>query len=401
MRLLGKPLDVGPGQSGWIRQQLPPEEAELVQSARVGLLVPLAMPADGSEVLLALGTKRSEEPYSKEDQEFFVAIAASLSLLVDRPAPRAAADSFGECPRCGICDDSGVSACERDGAALARIRLPRVLAQRYRLERRLGRGGMGTVYEAADTALDRRVAVKVIREDLVGSASAADRFRLEARAAAGFSHPNVVTIHDFGVARETRAFLVMELLRGATLREEMREARRLAPARTVAILRDLAAAVDAAHARQLVHRDLKPENVFLAGDAKDQVKLLDFGLAKFLASGSESETAAATGAGIIVGTVHYMGPEQLRGSTVGVSCDLWAIAVMAYEMLAGALPFAAATAADYQMAVLSGRFTPIHTHLPDAPGRLREFFVSALALDPSRRPTRAPVLVADLERALA
>jgi tRNA A-37 threonylcarbamoyl transferase component Bud32 len=401
MRLLGKPLDVGPGQSGWIRQQLPPEEAELVQSARVGLLVPLAMPADGSEVLLALGTKRSEEPYSKEDQEFFVAIAASLSLLVDRPAPRAATDSFGECPRCGTCDDSGVSACERDGAALARIQLPRVLAQRYRLERRLGRGGMGTVYEAADTALDRRVAVKVIREDLVGSASAADRFRLEARAAAGFSHPNVVTVHDFGVARETRAFLVMELLRGATLREEMREARRLAPARTVAILRDLAAAVDAAHARQLVHRDLKPENVFLAGDAKDQVKLLDFGLAKFLASGSDSETAAATGAGIILGTVHYMGPEQLRGSTVGVSCDLWAIAVMAYEMLAGALPFAAATAADYQMAVLSGRFTPIDTHLPDAPGRLQEFFLGALALDPSRRPTRAPLLVADLQRALA
>ena len=260
---------------------------------------------------------------------------------------------------------------------------------------------MGTVYEASDTALDRRVAVKVIREDLVGSASAADRFRLEARAAAGFSHPNVVTIHDFGVARETRAFLVMELLRGITLREEMREARRLAPARTVGILRDLAAAVDAAHARQLVHRDLKPENVFLAGDAKDQVKLLDFGLAKFLASGSEGETAAATGAGIIVGTVHYMGPEQLRGSTVGVSCDLWAIVVMAYEMLAGALPFAAATAADYQIAVLSGRFTPIHTHLPDAPERLQAFFVGALALDPSRRPKRAPVLVADLERALA
>jgi tRNA A-37 threonylcarbamoyl transferase component Bud32 len=402
LRLLGKPLDLGPGQSGWIRQQLPPDEAELVRSARVALLVPIATPPGGSEALLALGAKRSEEPYSSEDQEFMAAIAGSLGLLIERPVSRAARDAFGECPRCGACDDSGVGTCAHDGSELARIQLPRLLAQRYRLDRRLGRGGMGTVYEAADTALDRRVAVKVIREDLVGSPAAADRFRLEARAAASFSHPNVVTVHDFGVARETRAFLVMELLRGCTLRDEMRGARRLSPARTVAILRDLAAAVDAAHARQLVHRDLKPENVFLVGDGKDQVKLLDFGLAKSLARDDETVAAAtATGAGVIVGTVHYMGPEQMRGSGVGVTVDLWAIAVMAYEMLSGALPFAASTAADYQSAVLSGRFSPIRSHLPDAPERLQAFFAGALALDPSRRPDRAPLLVADLERALA
>src|SRR5439155_6274584 len=108
---------------------------------------------------------------------------------------------------------------------------------RYRLERRLGRGGMGTVYAAADLSLERRVAVKVIRDDLVGSAEAAERFRREARAAASFAHPNVVTIHDFGVAAATRAFLVMELLHGATLREELRREKRLAPPRALAILR--------------------------------------------------------------------------------------------------------------------------------------------------------------------
>jgi len=399
VRLLGKPLDVGPGQSGWLRRQLPPEEDDFVRRARAGLLVPVAMRPAGPDVMLVLGEKRSEEPYSSEDQEFLAAVAASLGLLVDRPAPGAAADSMAECPRCGACDDSGATSCGRDGAALARVQLPRVLAQRYRLDRRLGRGGMGTVYEALDMALDRSVAVKVIRDDLLGSAAAADRFRREARAAAGFSHPNVVTVHDFGVASETRAFLVMELLRGVTLRDELRAQTRLEPARALAILRDLAAAVDAAHARHLVHRDLKPENVFLAGDARNQVKLLDFGLAKVLAGGSDGETAAATGAGVVVGTVHYMGPEQLRGLAADVSCDLWAIAVMAYEMLAGTLPFSGA-AADYQRAVLSGLFTPVQTRLPEAPARLQDLFGQALALDPSRRPGRASVFVAELERAL-
>jgi hypothetical protein len=401
-RLLGKPLELGLSQSGSISRQLPPEEADLARQAGLGLIVPVATPDEGIEVLLALGVKRSEEPYSSDDQQLLGAIAASLALLVERPTARPAADVFGECPQCGLCDSAGVITCSRDGAALSDVRLPRVLGERYRLDRRLGRGGMGTVYEAADLELNRSVAVKVIREELVGSPAAADRFRREARAAAGFSHPNVVVVHDFGVVRDTRAFLVMELLRGSSLRDMLRREGRLPGSRVVAILHDLAAAVDAAHARRLVHRDLKPENVFLAGDSPDAaVKLLDFGLAKFLA-GTEEKTAkatTATGAGQIVGTVHYMGPEQLRGSA-GTECDLWAIAVMAYEMLTGALPFEGVAAADYQSSVLSGRFTPVGTRLPGAPAGLQGCFASAFALEPARRPSRAPALVAGLERAL-
>jgi serine/threonine-protein kinase len=259
---------------------------------------------------------------------------------------------------------------------------------------------MGTVYEAVDTGLSRRVAVKVIREDLLGSALAADRFRLEARVAASFSHPNVVVVHDFGIAGETRPFLVMELLHGISLREALRAQRRLDPERSLAILRDLASAVDAAHARSLVHRDLKPENVFLAGEASDQIKLLDFGLAKPLAANAEGETAAATSAGVIVGTVHYMGPEQLRGGQACTGWDLWAIAVMAYEMLAGALPFEGHTAADYQSAVLSGRFAPLRARWPEAPDGLQQVFDNALAPEPSSRPVRASVFASELDRAL-
>jgi len=397
--LLGRPLDVGPGQSGWMEQHLPLEEAHFVRQARIALLVTVPAGPEGRDVLLVLGVKRSEEPYSREDQDLLTGVAAGLGLLMERPAAAVSRDSFAQCPLCGGCHDAGALTCTEDGVTLEIVQLPRVLGERYRLERRLGQGGMGTVYEAADIALARRVAVKVIREELVGSAAAAERFRLEARAAASFSHPNVVTVHDFGIARDTRAFLVMELLRGASLRDLLQRQARLEPPRVVSILREVAAAADTAHARQLVHRDLKPENVFLTrDDGPGRVKVLDFGLAKFMAA--PTDAATVTGSGTIVGTLHYMGPEQLRAGTVDPGWDVWAMAVMAYEMLAGALPFAGTAAIDYQSAVLAGQFTPVHEHLAGAPPGLQAFFEGALAPDPSRRPRSATRLVAALEAAL-
>jgi len=398
-RLLGKPVDVGPGQSGWVSQQLPEDEVELVRRTGLALIVPVPQPEDGPDAFLALGTKRSEEPYSREDHQLIASVAAGLGLLLDLPAAAASRSSFAECPRCGACHDAGTDVCPTDGVALAAVPLPRLLAERYRLERRVGQGGMGAVYEASDLELGRRVAVKVIREELVASAAAAERFRREARAAAGLAHPNVVTVHDFGVARETRAFLVMELLRGATLRDALEREGRLSPPRAVRLIREVSAAADTAHARGIVHRDLKPENVFLVCDeAGERVKVLDFGLAKL---GPEHEDAAtATASGVMLGTLHYMGPEQLRGGTVDPGWDRWAIAVMAYEMLTGALPFEAPTALDYQIAVLAGRFTPVARRLTEAPASLQAYFESAFATDPSRRPADLPSFVNGLEAAL-
>src|SRR5207247_4474050 len=140
----------------------------------------------------------------------------------------------------------GANQCSRESARLVPVILPRLLDGRYCLERRLGRGGMGTVYAASDRALERRVAVKVIREDLVGSADAAERFRREARVAASFAHPNVVTVHDFGVAEGNRAFLVMELLEGGSLRECLWRHKSIAPARTSSLFRYVRACLDAA-----------------------------------------------------------------------------------------------------------------------------------------------------------
>ena len=246
LQVLGKPLEVSLSGTGWLTQQLPHEETDSLRRSRIELLVPITGGPGRTQALVALGPKRSEEPYTGEDQELLVSIATSLALLLDRPvaaAPAPHTDAFEECPQCGACYDTGLSQCAEDGARLSRVNVPRVLSDRYRLDRRLGRGGMGTVYVATDAALERRVAAKVIRDDLVGSIDAANRFRREARATAAFSHPNVVTVHDFGVDRETRAFLVMELLDGTNLRDELTRQTRLPADRSLQILRAVCSAV--------------------------------------------------------------------------------------------------------------------------------------------------------------
>ena len=404
LRVLGKPLEVTLTESGWLKQQLPHEETDFLRQARIELVVPVAIDQNRREALLALGAKRSEEPYTREDQDLLVAIAASLALLLEKPAPEVVrvSEAFEECPECGTCYDTRAGRCTQEGANLVPTRLPRLLAGRYRLERRRGRGGMGAVYEAVDTALERRVAVKVIRDDLVGSMEAAERFRREARAAASFTHPNVVTVHDFGVAAGTRAFLVMELLEGLTLREELKRQKRFEPPRTVAILRGVCEAVEAAHRRLLVHRDLKPDNIFLVRAETGEIpKVLDFGIAKFLPLPTDTRATADTGPGQLVGTIAYMSPEQWLGQPVDAAWDLWALAIVAYEMLTGAQPFAGGvTPADWQVALLAGRFTPVSKHLPEAPMRWQEFFARAFALERERRPGSARVFFSALEQAL-
>jgi eukaryotic-like serine/threonine-protein kinase len=404
VRLLGKPLEITLTETGWLKQQLPQEETHLLRQARIEWLIPVATAAERSEALLAVGFKRSEEPYTREDQDLLLAIAASMSLLLERPAAArpAAAEAFEECPTCGSLYGSGAARCPREGAELSLVRLPRLLAERYRLDRRLGGGGMGVVYEATDTALERRVAAKVMRDELAGSATAADRFRREARAAAAFSHFNVVTIHDFGVAAESRAFLVMELLNGVDLRVELRQKQRLPAARVVEVLRGVCAALEAAHQSGLTHRDIKPENIFLARIAGVEVpKVLDFGLAKFVSSSGATQSMNETGVGQLVGTLRYMSPEQLRGEPAAASWDLWALAVVAYEMLAGKYPFEGATTSDWHVAVSTGRFTPLARHVPTAPVTWQEFFGRALAVERERRPAAAAGFFSELERALA
>lgn len=400
-KLLGRPFDIAAG-GGWLASQLPARELDCLRQAGAELLAPIGTTGETLSACLVLGSKRSEEPYTAEDRTLLGAIADNLAPVAGRPAevPQIVR-TLSECPQCGVCLDGSEAACPQDGSSLVSRRVPRELAGRYRIDRRLGRGGMATVYRAQDTALDRQVAVKLVREDLAGRADMAARFQREARAAAAFSHPNVVTVHDYGVDAGARAYLVMELLEGETLRQELRRATRLPPARVVHIMRGIAAAVDAASRRQLVHRDLKPENVFLARTSDgDDTKVLDFGIASTLRRADDTGEPLETPAEWLAGTPEYMAPEQLRGEEASPAWDVWAMVLMAYEMLAGRLPYSDCDLAGALDRLAEGHESVCLAPLGTAPPAWRVLFSRALSPDPSRRPASAASFMAELERAL-
>jgi hypothetical protein len=387
------------------------EEAELL----VPIIANRTRPAPGDgegdwRALMALGPKQSEEPYSGDDRGLLQAAARALGAIATpgrrdtsaaAPPPR-----FSECPLCGCCYDEARASCTSDGAALVSSALPRLLLGRYRIDRRLGRGGMGIVYAASDRSLGRDVAVKVLRDELAADARAAERFEREARLAAAFSHPNVVTVHDFGVTAG-RGFLVMELLEGAPLRDALESEGAFTPSRVIAVMGSICAAVEAAHRRGLIHRDLKPENIFLARlEGIETPKVLDFGISKIGAAAAALAAAVPPGAaatlaeaflaqtapGALVGTPEYMAPEQIRGGAAHRSWDVWALAVVAFEMLAGRRPVPAGFAAVAGSPFLEEGALPLPS---------RSFFRRALAIDPSQRPASARELHEGLTSALA
>ncbi|MFO0601562.1 MAG: DUF3160 domain-containing protein [Polyangiales bacterium] len=218
--------------------------------------------------------------------------------------------------------------------------LGRVIAGRYALDRLLGKGGMGLVFEARHVAVGRRVAVKILRPEYARSDEAVARFHREAKAAASVGSPHIVEVIDFGFSEEGGAYLAMELLEGEDLAALVRRKGALEPARAVAIVRQVAEALGAAHARGIVHRDLKSGNVFVSRG--DRVKVLDFGVSKVLDAGDGAPLDTAQGA--VIGTAHYMAPEQASdGRNVDARADLYSLGCILFEVLTGELPFVGAT----------------------------------------------------------
>jgi serine/threonine protein kinase len=222
-------------------------------------------------------------------------------------------------------------------------RIGLVLDSKYELVERLGQGGMGVVYRARRLHIGDEVAVKLLSHDLLREQRAIERFRREARSAAMIRHPNVVSIHDFndgsssGAANE--AYIVMELVKGNSLRHLLESEGRLSPGRAVTFIHDICAGVGVAHRQGLLHRDLKPDNVIISPPSHDNdretAKVVDFGLAKV----REENVSALTEAGILLGTIYYMSPEQCRGEELDARADVYSLGAMLYEMLSGGPPF--------------------------------------------------------------
>jgi eukaryotic-like serine/threonine-protein kinase len=266
-----------------------------------------------------------------------------------------------------------------------------LFADRYRLERRLGVGGMATVQLAMDTRLERRVAVKLLAEHLAADGNFVSRFRREALAAARLVHPNIVQVFDFGTEESTgRQYIVMEFVDGPSCAEILRELGRLEPDDAVSILTHACRGLDYAHRNGVVHRDVKPGNLLRSRDG-GQVKLADFGIAK------AAEHSDMTKVGSVLGTAAYLSPEQARGEPAGPSSDLYALGVVSYQLLAGRLPYEAASLTDLARQQETRAPQPLHEVDPEIPRALSLVVARALARDPADRFADA----GEMERALA
>jgi serine/threonine-protein kinase len=262
-----------------------------------------------------------------------------------------------------------------------------LLADRYRLDTRIAVGGMGEVWQASDTRLDRTVAVKILKAELSGDAEFLHRFRTEARTTASLNHPGIAAVHDYGEASSgvpgtepgnDLAYLVMEMVSGEPLAGILAREGRIAPERLLPILEQAARALNAAHERGLVHRDVKPGNILVVreADGSETVKITDFGIAK------AADAAPVTRNGMVMGTAHYIAPEQAMGHEATPASDVYSLAVCGYECLAGRRPFVSDSAVT--VAMMHIRDTPPALP-PDVPPSVRALIESTLVKDPAQR----------------
>ncbi len=355
-------------------------EARWLDERQIRLVVPISDGSDRLVAVLALGQKRSEQRYSPTDRRLLQAVAKQTAATRENLSLRAMVseeqrirhdvlsrldtrlpDLLKECPHCGACYDGDADVCSSDGAPLTLpLPLSRNLEGKYRLDRLIGKGGMGSVYEARDLHLDRAVAVKILLGRDFGDPRALRRFHREARAAARLNHRNIVSVYDFGPLEGEGAYLVMERIAGITLRAVLERDPVLAPNQAADWFAQLLEGVAAAHGEGVVHRDLKPENIIAQqiGSPAFVVKILDFGLAK-LNSPDMLVSGTVTVPGTIIGTLGYMAPEQLLGGEVDHRADLFAIGVMLVEVLTGCRPFQGENYGELSRAVLHRAF-----HLP-------------------------------------
>jgi len=272
------------------------------------------------------------------------------------------------CPQCGAEYELDQRFCPKDGTTL-RMQgsehdlVGSIIADRYHVLRKLGEGGMGQVYLAEHVKMGRKSAVKVMNPGMVHDADAISRFNREASNASRINHPNVAAVYDFGETGEGLIYLAMEFVEGPPLTDLIEQLGALPPLRAADIARQAADALAVAHDMGIVHRDLKPDNIMIAKnrDGSDLVKVVDFGIAK----AADNEKQKVTKTGLVVGTPEYMSPEQLAGDKLDGRSDIYSLALVAFNMLTGALPFPSESAQEAMIMRLTDKPKPLAEMKPD------------------------------------
>jgi protein kinase-like protein len=267
-----------------------------------------------------------------------------------------------------------------------------VLVEGYRIDRLIGEGGMGTVYEATQLSLDRKVALKLLSTELSVDSGFRERFRHEARIQGAMDHPNIVTVHEAGES-DYGLFIAMELIRGATLKDLI-VGRELDAGRTLRILTQVAEALDNAHEAGLIHRDIKPHNILVRAGGRDHAYLADFGVTKVRGGTNLTKT------GQFVGTVDYMAPEQIRGEAATRETDIYALGTVLYECLSGVVPFPKDSDVAVMYAHLADPPPQVTQERPELPPELDAVISTAMAKDPSDRYSSAVKMMEAYEQAL-
>src|SRR5215470_11227772 len=291
---------------------------------------------------------------------------------------------------------------EGDGHEL----LGMIIDGRYRLDATLGRGGMGLVYRAAHVGLRRQVAVKILHPSLAASPEVRNRFEREALAVGKIDHPNCVSVYDVGRLPDGALYLAMELLEGRALADVLEQEGQIAPGRALHILAGVLRGLAHIHAAKLIHRDIKPENIFLIrhGQDEDFAKILDFGIAKPMETSDLADGVKLTQAGMAFGTPIYMAPEQALGNPMDGRADLYAAAVIAYEMLCGQPPFYSEDKLEVMAMHTARPVPPMRQRLIKGgravPSSIERLVVRGLTKKPSDRYRTADEFLAEVERAL-
>src|ERR687895_90912 len=271
--------------------------------------------------------------------------------------------------------------------------MQQLVDNRYRLVRPLGSGGMADVYLAHDSILDRDVALKVMSTRYASDDEFVERFKREAQSAAALSHANIVSIFDRGESEDGTYYIAMEYLPGGTLKDRIMSKGALPPRTAAAVALQMAEALRAAHERDVIHRDVKPRNILIT-DSGD-VKVTDFGIARAASSSTMTRT------GSILGTAHYISPEQAMGEPVGPASDLYSLGIVLYEMLTGELPYDADTPLGIAMKHVNGRLSSPKEIDPSIPAGINAITCRLLAKSPDERYASEAELIEALERVAA